>query len=103
VIKPKKGRVGNLRGALAELEESVAIMLSLGLSEHVFAKQARDSLILCLRLSGQSNKADRIVRGDYSDLVPIIHQIEDKHHAWVAQDPANRQFGPPSPYTGARE
>jgi tetratricopeptide (TPR) repeat protein len=103
LIKPKKARVGNLLGAVAELEESVAIMLSLALPEHPFAKMARNQLIVFLRGCSQPNKADRIVRGDYSDLVPVIHQIEDKHRAWVAQDPANREFGPPSPYTGARK
>lgn len=98
MIKPKKA--SNWRGAVAELEESVAIMLSLGLPEHPYAIGARDALIPVLRASGQSSKADRIARGDYSDLLPVIHQIEDKHRTWVAQDPANREFGPTSPYTG---
>jgi hypothetical protein len=81
LIKPKKAKIGNLLGAVAELEESVAIMLSLALPEHPFAKMARNHLIEFLRGCGQPNKADRIARGDYSDLVPVIHQIEDKHRA----------------------
>ena len=31
-----------------------------------------------------------------------MEEIEAKHRAWVAEDPGNRHFGPPSPITRAR-
>ncbi len=53
--------------------------------------------------SGQSDKAERLAGGDGSDLIPIVERIEAEHRAWVAEDPDNRHFGPPSPVTGATE
>jgi hypothetical protein len=48
--------------------------------------------------SGQPDKAARLEAGDPSDLLPVIAQIEQEHRAWVAEDPKNRHFGPPSPF-----
>ena len=50
----------------------------------------------------QPDKAARLQKGDFSDLLPVIAQIEAEHRAWVAQDPENRHFGPPSPFASER-
>jgi tetratricopeptide (TPR) repeat protein len=91
-----KEKVRDWTGALAEFERALAIMLSLGLTEH---PNTRD-LILRLNFqqvrAGQSDRAARLRRGDFSDLQPMIAEVEATHHAWVAQNPNNRQFGPSS-------
>jgi tetratricopeptide (TPR) repeat protein len=94
-------RIGRWGEAASEMERAVAVMLSLDLIHHpivVFRIGALDS---CWEHSGQSEKAARLRRGDISDIIPVIEQIESEHRAWVAQDPENRHFGPPSPITGA--
>ncbi len=59
-------------------------------------KAAGDFLPDCWEQSGHADKAARLRRGDISDLVPVIAQIELEHRAWVAEDPENRHFGPHS-------
>ena len=84
--------------ALAE-----AIDLSLDQDNHHQTHQRIADLIHLWTVSDQPEKADRLKAGDPSDLIPIVVQIEAVHRAWVAEDPENRQFGPPSPVTGATE
>ncbi len=93
-----KAHLGDWPGAAAEVERSTAIMLSLDLADHPSTKQRTSELALCWQHSGQSDKAARLQKGDFSDLLPVIAQIEAEHRAWVAEDPENRHFGPPSPF-----
>jgi len=45
---------------------------------------------------------DRTVYATFSlALDAIVEEIEEEHRQWVAQDPDDRKFGPPSPITGA--
>jgi tetratricopeptide (TPR) repeat protein len=97
---------GNWRGAEAEMEREVAIMLSLDLSQHGDMPSDLANLARCWQQCGQGDKAARLRRGDISDLIPVIRQIEAEHRAWVAADPntpKTRDFGPPPPnYTTLR-
>jgi eukaryotic-like serine/threonine-protein kinase len=89
------------RAAAAEAERAFAIMLSLDLAQHPNTQQFAGELAHFWQHSGQSGKAARLRRGDISDLVPMISQIEAEHRAWVAADsktPKTRHFGPPSPF-----
>jgi hypothetical protein len=92
--------------AAAEAERAVAIMLSLDLAQHPNTQQMAGDLAYYWQQSGQGDKAARLRRGDISDLVPVIRQIEAEHRAWVAADPKTpktRHFGPPPPdYTTLR-
>jgi tetratricopeptide (TPR) repeat protein len=85
-------------GAATDMERAVAIMLSLDLAEHPDTQRRAGDLIHIWRESGQPEKLARLETGDISDLLPVIAQIEAEHHAWVAEDPPNRDFGPPSPF-----
>lgn len=73
-------------------------MLSLDLSSHPDTQLMTRNLSLFLEQSGQGAKAARLRDGDFSDLLPVIEQIEAEHRAWVASDPPTRSFGPPSPF-----
>ena len=42
-------------------------------------------------------------KGEYEMLQDTVLRIEEDHRKWVAEDPENRGFGPPSPITGATE
>jgi hypothetical protein len=74
-------------------------MFSLGLTESFLTRDYAQHLILFCYEAGENDRAARLARGDISDLIPIIVQIEAEHRAWVAEDPENRSFGPPSPLT----
>jgi hypothetical protein len=72
-------------------------MLSLDLAQHPNAHAMAGHLFHCWTQSSQTAKAARLRRGNLSDLLPMIAQIEAEHRAWVAENPKNRHFGPPSP------
>ncbi|MEM7428705.1 MAG: TIR domain-containing protein [Pseudomonadota bacterium] len=76
---------------------ALAIHLSLDLSDHPNTVKILLEYFHCLKSSGQTEKVARIRAGDVSDLLPIIAEIEEEHRAWVAEDPENRDFGPPPP------
>jgi len=73
-------------------------MLSLDLAQHPNIQYMASELVWAWKRSGQADKTARLHSGDISDLVPMIAQIEREHRAWVAEDPHNRHFGPPSPF-----
>jgi len=50
-----------------------------------------------IEIGGEGDKAARLQSDDFADLLLVIHQIEEEHRQWVAEDPENRHFGPPSP------
>lgn len=93
-----KARRGDWPSAAAEAERSTATMLSLDLFEHPNTQLFAGDLALILQQCGKPDKAARLQKGDFSDLLPVIAQIEAEHRAWVAEDPENRHFGPPSPF-----
>jgi len=95
-----KSKIGDTLGAVAEAEQSLAIRLSLDLMMHRDTHAAVARLICYLEKSGDHEKAERIMGGDFSDLFPAIAEVEGKHRAWVAEDPNNRDFGPPSRFGG---
>jgi tetratricopeptide (TPR) repeat protein len=97
-----KANIGDWLGATSEAERALAIMLSLDLAEHPKTQQYADSLAHIWQQSGQPDKAARLQSGDISDLLPVIAQVEAEHRAWVAADPENRHFGPPSPFASER-
>jgi hypothetical protein len=97
-----KEKMGDSLGAASEEERALAIMLSLDLAEHPNTKKSAGQLAHCWQQSGQPDKTARLESGDISDLLPVIAQIEAEHRAWVAQDPENRHFGPPSPFATQR-
>jgi tetratricopeptide (TPR) repeat protein len=94
---------GDMAQAATDMAQCIAINLSLDQLAHPQTQQSISALIHLWTQSGQSEKAERLKNGDPSDLLPIIKQIEADHRAWVAEDPDNRHFGPPSPVTLARE
>ncbi|HEY2068524.1 MAG TPA: tetratricopeptide repeat protein [Rhizomicrobium sp.] len=94
-----KYRRREIEQAITECEKAVAIMFSLGLTESFLTRDYAQHLILFCYEAGENDRAARLARGDISDLIPIIVQIEAEHRAWVAEDPENRSFGPPSPLT----
>jgi tetratricopeptide (TPR) repeat protein len=84
-------------GAVADAERSTATMLSRDLADHPDTRRRAGDLAYFWQQCGQPDKAARLQKGDFSDLLPVIAQIEAEHRAWVAEDPENRHFGPPSP------
>jgi tetratricopeptide (TPR) repeat protein len=78
-----KAKLGDWPGAAGDAERAVAIMLSLDLAQHPTTQGTARDLAHYWEQSGQVDK------------VPVIRQIELQHRAWVAEDPHNRQFGPP--------
>ena len=97
-----KARKNDWTGAAAAQHLAVAIMLSLDLVQHPDTQTRVISLIECWQQSGEADKAARLQSGDIRDLLPVIAQIEAEHRAWVAEDPKNRHFGPPSPFADQR-
>lgn len=95
--------LGDLAGAAKQMTQAAAIDLSLDLLTHPQTQSHIANLIQLWTHSNQSDKAARLQAGDFADILPIVEQIEAEHRAWVAEDPENRDFGPPSPVTGARE
>jgi len=93
-----KAKTGDWLGAAKDIERAIAIMLSLDLSEHPNTQLCARHLCHFWDQSSQRDKAARLLKGDVSDLLPVIEQIEAEHRAWVAEDPKNRHFGPPSPF-----
>jgi tetratricopeptide (TPR) repeat protein len=93
-----KARLGDWQGAAADMERAVAIMLSLDLAQHPNTQRRARDLASCWRQSGQVDKAARLAAGDIPDIQPVLAQIEAEHRTWVAEDPEQRQFGPPSPF-----
>lgn len=92
---------GDIPRAAELMALSVAIELSLDQGEHPSTQKKIVQLRHIWTKSNQSYKAARLAAGNTSDLTPIVEQIEAEHRAWVAEDPDNRKFGPPSPVTGA--
>jgi tetratricopeptide (TPR) repeat protein len=92
-----KAKRGDWAGAVAEVERAMAIMLSLDLAQHPNTQLMAGSLVDNWNIAGSTDKATRLQRGDISDLLPIIAQIEAEHRAWVAEDPKKRHFGPLAP------
>lgn len=84
--------------AITEAQRAVAIMLSLDLMRHPNTQLMSNGLVNAWRQNGEPDQATRLLRGDISALLPVIAQIEAEHLAWVAEDPKNRHFGPPSPF-----
>ena len=89
-----KAKRGDWPGAARDAERAVAIMLSLDLTQHPDTQDLVGGLAQFWEQSGDADKSARLRRGDISDLVPVIAQIELEHWAWVAEDPENRHFGP---------
>ena len=89
---------GDWTGAASEATWALATYVSLDLAEHPNAQTIARGLAHCWEQSGQPDKAARLQSGDFSDLLPVIAQVEAEHRAWVAKDPKNRHFGPPSPF-----
>jgi tetratricopeptide (TPR) repeat protein len=77
-------------------ERAVAIMLSLDLAQHPNTLHRANELAHFWEQSGQPDKVARLRSGDLFDLLPVIANIETEHRTWVADDPENRRFGPPS-------
>lgn len=94
---------GDMPLAAKHMEQAVAIDLSLDQQTHPSTQSHIRHLIMYWTQSDQSDKAARLQAGDGTDIFPIVAQIEADHRAWVAEDPENRSFGPPSPVTGATE
>lgn len=78
-------------GAAEHELRAVAIMLSLGLLEHPHTQQRIDHLFAFWERSGQGASAEALGQR----VVPEIAEVERLMHAWVAEDPENRHFGPP--------
>lgn len=93
---------GDMARAAEEMAQAVAVFLSLDLQSHQRCQSSLAELHAIWTHSGQTDKAARLAAGDHSDLRPVVERIEAEHRAWVAEDPDNRHFGPPSPVTGAR-
>jgi tetratricopeptide (TPR) repeat protein len=93
-----RSETGDWPGAVSEAELALAIQLSLGLAGHPVTLHAVRNLADYYEQSGRSDKAVRLRRGDFSDLIPVITQIEAEHRAWVAEDNNSRRFGPASPF-----
>ncbi|MEL7200336.1 MAG: tetratricopeptide repeat protein, partial [Pseudomonadota bacterium] len=96
-----EARDQNLSLAIDQMKRALAIFLSLDNAAHPSATRYRQALASMLAKAGQTSTAQRLTDGDFTDLTPIVEDIEDEHRRWVAQDPDNRAFGPPSPITGA--
>jgi hypothetical protein len=88
----------NRTSASEDAARGVAIMLSLDLTHHPSTQRGMQYLTHLWQLSGQPDKTVQLETGDISELLPLIAQIETEHGAWVAEDPENRSFGPPSPF-----
>jgi tetratricopeptide (TPR) repeat protein len=93
-----KEKMDDWAGAAADTERALAVMLSLDLAQHPITRNLVSRLSFHRARSGQSDDAARLRRGDITDLLRVIAQIEKEHRAWVAEDPQNRYFGPPSPF-----
>jgi tetratricopeptide (TPR) repeat protein len=86
------------QGNLAALDLAVralAIQLSLGLVKHPMAQDSASYLVRLWDQSGHEDRAARLRAGDFADLLPEIHEVERLMREWVAEDPENRDFGPP--------
>lgn len=94
--------LGDQARAAEHMAQAVAIFLSLDLLTHPQTQSCIAQLIHYWTQSGQSDKAARLQARDLAVMAPIVEQIEAEHRAWVAEDPENRDFGPPSPVTDAR-
>jgi tetratricopeptide (TPR) repeat protein len=92
-------RLGDLLEAIKNAERSFAIMLSLGLERHPHIESVAVMLADLWLRSDNADKAIRLGRGNISDLVPAIVQIEREHRDWVAEAPETRNFGPPSKFS----
>lgn len=93
-ISVMKSKMQDWAGAALAAERALAIVLSLDLSEHPNTRRIAGMLSYTRQRSERPEKGPRNI----SDLLPVIAQIEAEHRAWVAEDPANRHFGPPSPF-----
>jgi Tetratricopeptide repeat len=91
-----KANFSDWPSAITDEEQAVAIMLSLDLAQHPNTQTMARGLAHYWEKFGQADKSTRLRDGDISDLLPVIAQIETVHHAWVAEDPEKRHFGPPS-------
>ncbi|MEM1193849.1 MAG: tetratricopeptide repeat protein [Pseudomonadota bacterium] len=94
---------GNFVEAVNYASRAVAVALSLDNPNHPNTFTTVKMLINIHFGNGCTHKAKRLANGDFSDLTPIVEEIEEEHRQWVAQDSDNRKFGPPSPITGATE
>jgi hypothetical protein len=96
-----RGSLGNWQGAIDDLERAIAILMSLDLGEHPHRLALAEHLKEAWREKNENQTIEKVARGDWSFILPLVVKIEEEHRAWVAKDPKNRQFGPPSPITGA--
>ena len=94
---------GDIARAAKHMARCVAIELSLDQVQHPETQNEIRALLRLWSESGQGDKAQRLENGDRSDILPYVEEIEEEHRQWVAEDPENRSFGPPSPITGATE
>ena len=92
---------GDMHRAAEDMGLAVAIDLSLDQIAHPATQKCLARLLQFWANSDQIAKATRLAAGKISDLIPFVVRIEAGHRAWVAEDPDNRTFGPPSPITGA--
>lgn len=88
------GNDKNWREAEREMELATAIMFSLGLREHPDTIGMFESLSQYRQHNRASSSLEQV-------LNRAAERIEIEHRKWVAKDPENRHFGPPSPVTGA--
>ncbi len=93
----------DMANAAENMARAVAIDLSLDLLSHPLCQQRIQNLFHFWSESEQIDKARRLSSGDAVDIAPFVVEIEQAHREWVAEDPASRNFGPPSPVTGAVE
>ena len=93
-----KAKRGDLKGATEATERALAIMLSLDLAQHPKTQEYARNLASLRPQSGRGGEASRLISHDHFDLTFVIAQIEAEQRAWVAENPENRKFGPPTPF-----
>jgi len=97
-----KWKNGDCPGAISEAERAAAIRLSLDLMLHEDTRRALSTLLTYLEQSGDHERAARMQQDDPIDLLAVIGMIEAEQHAWVAERPGVRNFGPPSRFARSR-
>jgi len=73
-------------------------MLSLDLRDYPGLTEVAHNLVCVWHERDERAKIERLKRADFCDLLSAVAEIEAEHRTWVAKDPANRHFGPPSPF-----
>lgn len=95
----KLADAGDIARAAQQMARAVAVDLSLDQLAHPLTQRRIAALHNYWAQSGEPERAARLSARNLADMGPFIAEIEAEHHAWVAEDPANRNFGPPSRYS----